>query len=80
MEFRISWKDLPAACSVVVGGAEFAALEVFRDLARQHMLQIFGIKRKRAELWDNVIKEGTNGYLILSTMDYFVKWRAGAIK
>eukprot|EP00959_Pyramimonas_sp_CCMP1952_P042962 899080-Pyramimonas_sp.AAC.1 len=44
------------------------------------MLQIFAIKRRRAELWEDVITEGTNGYLIASTMDYFVKWRAGAIK
>eukprot|EP00959_Pyramimonas_sp_CCMP1952_P206496 4318495-Pyramimonas_sp.AAC.1 len=27
MEFRMSWKDLPAAGSVVIGDAEFAALE-----------------------------------------------------
>eukprot|EP00959_Pyramimonas_sp_CCMP1952_P263089 5501699-Pyramimonas_sp.AAC.1 len=34
----------------------------------------------RDRLWEDVTKEGTNGYLIVPTMDYFVKWRAGAMK
>jgi len=76
----IVWAELPSSSVDVIGDAAFAALEEFRGHAHAYMRRIFVIKRERAEHWDDIISEDTNGHLIVSTMDSFVKWRAGEIK
>ena len=44
------------------------------------MALIVNIKRQRAVEWEKIIQENTQSLLILSTMDVFIKWRAGEIK
>ena len=64
----------------VVEDKTFAALERFWKHAHDHMVMIVNIKRRREEHWEAIISENQSGFLIVATMDAWVKWRAGAIK
>ena len=76
----IEWAGLPSGDALVIEDEAFAALEEFRALAFEYMLQIFHIKSRKTEQMESIIDEPRQGHLIVSTMDAFVKWRAGEIK
>jgi len=59
---------------------EFDVIEAFRKLSSSYMGLIVDIKRQRAVEWEKIIQENTESLLVLSTMDVFIKWRAGEIK
>ena len=77
---NIQWASLQAAHRHVLPKEEFDMLNDFRKLSRSYMALIVSIKRQRAVEWDKVIEENDKSLLVLSTMDVFIKWRAGEIK
>ena len=76
----IDWAELPSGEVNVIPDSDFHALEDFRQNALEHMKQIFQMKMRRAEEMEKILDESRQGHLIVSTMDAFVKWRAGEIK
>ena len=74
------WQDLPSGSASVVSEATHGDLCDCRFYAVVYMEKIFAIKHRRAQCWEDICKENSNGILIVSTMDSFVKWRAGEIK
>ena len=80
LSLKIPWSDLPSGEPVVIDDTWFRALDDFRTGALRHMLRIVQIKLRRAKLMDDVLREPRGGHLIVSTMDAFVKWRAGDTK
>ena len=50
------------------------------EVSRSYMALIVNIKRQRALEWEKIIEENNESLLVVSTMDVFIKWRAGEIK
>ena len=77
---KVLWSALPSGDRDVISIELFTALDNFRHHALMHMRSIFHIRRRRGELMDAVLSQPSQGHLIVSTMDAFVKWRAGETK
>ena len=58
----------------------YKELQRFRELAHRHMIQVVSIKRRKAQEMERLLAPESRGHLIASTLDAFVKWRAGEIK
>ena len=52
----------------------------FRSNSIMYMEALFELKQRRQQEMEKMLDEPRHGYLIVSTMDAWVKWRAGEIK
>ena len=77
---NIQWASFQAAHRHVLPKEEFDMLNDFRKVSRSYMALIVNIKRQRAVEWEKIIQENNESLLVVSTMDVFIKWRAGEIK
>ena len=76
----IEWTNLPWGKADVIGDEAFTAFKRFRSLAREHMVHIFYTRSRRTQHMESILAEPSQGHLIVSTMDAFIKWRAGEMK
>ena len=77
---NIQWASLQSAHRYVLPKEEFDMLNVFRKVSRSYMALIVNSKRQRAVEWEKIVQENNESLLVVSTMDVFIKWRAGEIK
>ena len=45
-----------------------------------YMINIFEMRKREAMHWDDIVASNSSSHLVVSTMDVFVKWRAGQLK
>ena len=63
-----------------INDPRYAKLQSFRVLANKHMTQVVKLKEQKAAEIEKLLASNDSGHLIVSTLDAFVKWRAGDMK